>query len=134
MTALVALLVTGGSWTASNAAYKATSWYKERPAISGAKDKEDNQPEYDCPHRVAMLVWLVHNGHTAWMWTTGAWLAILINSKVKSKDAYFIPEENYIGEEIQPETATACDYVWDMSSINQRMLFSPGFRWYPISE
>ena len=78
VTAVVALLVTGGSWACSK---KAMAWYKERAAVSRAYAKKEGKQEYGLLLRMAMLVWLVRNGHTAWMWKSGAWLAILMNSK-----------------------------------------------------
>lgn len=87
VTAVVALLVTGGSWACSNSGYKAMAWYKERAALSAYAKKWGKQ-EYGLLLRMAMLVWLVRNGHGAWMWWSGAWLAILMNSKTPGKKAY----------------------------------------------
>ena len=125
VTAFVALLITGGSWFLSHTVYKAMSWYKKLAARSAAKDKEEKQREYDFPLRVAMLTWLVRNGHTVWMWTTGAWLAILINSKVKMKDTERTRKEGYV-------KYPACDYVWIISSSNPRYLDFA--QWSPVSE
>ena len=125
VTAFVALLVTGGSWVVSNWIYKVMSWYKKLVARSAANDNKDEKRIYDLPHRVAMLIWLVHNGHTDWMFMTGAWLAILINSKVKSRDVA-ITEKECLGK------YAACDYVWAVSSSNPRHLDS--VQWSTISE
>ena len=126
VTVIVALLVTGGSWSLSRKVHKALSWYEKVAARSAAKDEEKNQREYDFPLRVAMLTWLVHNGYTGWMWTTGAWLAILIDSKVESKNAIFTtPERKFIHY-------TACDYVWAKSSSDSRHLAHG--QWSPLSE
>lgn len=131
MTAVVALLVTGGSWVLSNAVYKAMSWYKQLAARIVKDDKEDEKREYDFPHRVAMLVWLVRNGHTAWMWTTGAWLAILMDSKAKSKVSVMTSKHEFIDY-------TACDYVWDINSPKPSRCWDNKWhtylRWFPISE
>ncbi|KAF6218137.1 hypothetical protein HO133_006096 [Letharia lupina] len=85
VTAVVALLVTGGSWVCSK---KAMAWYKERAAVSRAYAKKEGKQEYGLLLRMAMLVWLVRNGHTAWMWKSGAWLAILMNSKTPGETTY----------------------------------------------
>ena len=73
-TAVAALLVTGGSWLFSNilATHKAMLWYKERAAAKKALNEELKSREYGLPLRIAMLVWLVRNGHTLWMWKSGA--------------------------------------------------------------
>ena len=125
VTALVALLVTGSSWVVSNAVYKVMSWYHKLAARSAANDNKHEKREYDLPHRVAMLIWLVHNGHTVWMCMTGAWLAILVNSKVKSMNVAFTEKEG-LGK------YAACDYVWAVSSSNPRYLDS--IQWSTISE
>ena len=125
VTALIALLVTGGSWVLSNAVYKAVSWYKNLSARSAAYDGKDAKQEYDFTHRVAMLVWLVRNGQTAWMWTTGAWLAILINSKEET-EAYVHTGGGVVG------MYAACDYVDAISPSKLRSL--DHVQWSPISE
>lgn len=99
VTAVVALLVTGGSWACSKSGYKAMAWYKERAAVSRAYAKKGEKQEYGLLLRMAMLVWLVRNGHTAWMWKSGAWLAIPMNSKTRG--AFF--------------RKTACTYVSEVS-------------------
>ncbi|KAF6236376.1 hypothetical protein HO173_005467 [Letharia columbiana] len=85
VTAVVALLVTGGSWACSNSGYKAMAWYKEAAAVSGAYAKKGEKQEHGLLLRMAMLVWLVRNGHTVWMWKSRAWLAILMNSKTRGE-------------------------------------------------
>lgn len=82
-TAIAALLITGGSWLCSKslATPRAVVWYRERAVAEKAKDEQWNSQEYGLLLRMAMLVWLVRNGHTSWMWKSGAWAAILTNSK-----------------------------------------------------
>lgn len=99
VTAVVALLVTGGSWACSKSGYRAMAWYKERAAVSGAYAKKEEKQEYGLLLRMAMFLWLVRQGYTAWMWTTGAWLAILMNSKT--------PGETRSGLFVEP----ACSFV-----------------------
>ena len=92
--AVVALLVTGGSWRCSDSINKAKAWYRQR-----ASPDREVKPEYGFILRITMLVWLVRNEHSLWMWKSGAWLAILVNSKVCCKV--------YEGHLSEP----ACDYV-----------------------
>lgn len=100
-TAVAALLITGGSWLCSNciATHRSVMWYRERAAVKKANDKKSKSQEYGLLLRIAMLVWLVRDGHLSWMWKTGAWAAILTNSNTARH-----PRCN-------PERATACDYV-----------------------
>ena len=128
VTAVVDLLVTCGSWFCSNSAYKAMAWYKERATISSPDEKTEKRREYGFPLRIAMLVWLVRNGHTAWMWKTGAWLAILMNSKVPGEKRNSWPYEG-----------PACDYVAEHSLSRDEYGYhfgleeSEGLHWSPIS-
>lgn len=98
-TAIAALLLTGGSWLCSNRlmTHDAVAWYKECAAAKRVNDKEGKR-KYGLLLRMAMLLWLVRNGHRAWMWETGAWRAILLNSDVA-------------GETIFGNQPPACEYV-----------------------
>ena len=108
-TAVVALVITGGSWLCSNHFAKrkaeAVAWYKERAAAKRLNDKTEHESEHSLLLRMAMLVWLVRNGHKAWMWHSGAWLAILINSKAprKKSPGFYLSREN--------SDLPACGYV-----------------------
>lgn len=128
VTAVVALLVTGGSWLWSKSIYKAMLWYKQQPA-SNSTNKRIVRQEYGLLLRMAMLVWLVRNGHKAWMWKSGAWLAILIGSKVPGKG------------ECHGAGQAACDYVSKYSQRSESVRYTP-FRvvgsstwitWSPLS-
>lgn len=98
-TAIAALLLTGGSWLCSNRlmTHDAVAWYKERAAAKMVNDKK-GKPGYGLLLRMAMLLWLVRNGHRTWLWETGAWIAILMNSDVP-------------GETIYDNQPPACEYV-----------------------
>lgn len=100
VTAVVALVVTGGSWACSNSAYKAMVWYKEWATHSRVSYEQGKKRDFSVVIRMSMLVWLVRNGHSTWMWKTGACIAILLNSKV-------------VGERpnVWPSLPPACDYV-----------------------
>ena len=59
----------------------AVAWYKEQAARKRQNDEAEDKGRYNLLLRVAILVWLVRNAHKAWMWRSGAWIAILLNSK-----------------------------------------------------
>ena len=104
VTAVAALLFTGGSWLYVDrlATHKAMLWYKERAAAKKVLDEERKSQKYGLLLRLAMLVWLVRNRHTLWMWKSGAWAAILTNNNTQVK--------NY------GPARSACDYVSVFSS------------------
>ena len=82
--------------------------------------------DYSLPVRIAMLVWLVRNGHTAWMFKSGAWVAILMNSKTPSKGKDLFDNE------------AACDYVSKYSQPRRNGQVVSRFRdhpqWSPLSK
>ena len=110
-TAVAALLITGGSWLCSNglATHKAMLWYKERAAAKKALNEESKSREYGLLLRIAMLVWLVRNGHMLWMWQSGAWAAILTNNNNQMK-------RNGSPWWDRGPPRSACDYVSNLSS------------------
>lgn len=133
MTAVTALLVTGGSWLFSNRLStqrsKALVWYKERAPAKRTENERGEKREYGLPIRVAMLVWLVRNGFTTWMLKSGAGIAILINSNV------LVHEDGVRANE------TACDYVSDRSRPGRAhgyhlgdSRYSRQLTWSPLSE
>ena len=110
-TAVAALLVTGGSWLCSNrlTTHKAILWYKERAAAKKALDEERKSQKYSLLLRIAMLVWLVRNGHTLWMWKSGVGAAILTNNNaVRNTRASIFFDRG--------PARSACDYVSTFSS------------------
>ena len=96
VTAVLALLVTGGSWIFFNRVAphkdKAVAWYKERVADKRAHDESQEAQRYGLLIRMAMLVWLVRNGYASWMWKSGAWMAITTNSKALAR-GHFLTRE-----------------------------------------
>ena len=125
-TAVAALLITGGSWLCSSLAnHTAMVWYKERAAGKKALNEERKSREYGLLLRIAMLLWLARNGHTLWMWKSGAWAAILTNNDVtKTRSATFIAK-------YQP--MSACDYVSTFSSPSRSSDAVYAFSTYPRS-
>ncbi len=126
VTTIVALLVTGSSWFCSHTVYHAVAWYREHPVAKNAKsDGKMEKREFALPVRMAMLVWLVCNGHKAWMWKSGAWIAILMDSKC-------------LGQREYDTVTTACEYVsvYSQPCYSQAQDFyfrEPSLIWSPVS-
>ena len=75
VTAVVILLLTGGSWLCMEEINQYRSWSRRhRPRRS------HTHPTYNMAMRIRMLVWLYHNGHWAWARETKAWWYILVNT------------------------------------------------------
>ena len=70
-TATVALLTTGALWYVLKEINNYLRW---RKGLHYVKDGFTLGP------RIGMLVWLQQHGHTGWMWESGAWWRLLINS------------------------------------------------------
>lgn len=131
-TAVVALALTGGSWLCSKSTYEAVAWYKEMAVATEANDEEERKREYGLLLRMAMLIWLVRNGYKTWMWRSGAWIAILLDSKVQARGFSRIVG----GAERAPR---ACDYVSEFSQWNEEEkhdIFGPevDVTWSPLSQ
>lgn len=77
LTALIALIVTGSTWYIAELVNSFRNWQRKR---NRTEDKE-LAPKYSVAERVAMIVWLVREGHRTWMTDTGAWSRILCNSR-----------------------------------------------------
>ena len=86
-TAVIALIITAGSWLSADglAKGKAVAWYRKHTAAKRPNKEAEDEREYGLLRRMAMLLWLVRNGHKAWMWHSGAWIAILVNSKARGR-------------------------------------------------
>ena len=102
VTGVVALLVTGVAWFC----VELITSYKGLPQYGSTADSRRNQ---SIVFRLALLVWLVKNGHTTWMWQSGAWLCILSNDKLGNFCARATPRLYPVAEGL-PEKA--CDYVF----------------------
>ena len=86
MTAVVMLLLTGGSWLCIEEINGYYSWLR-RPKRSTPVQALTRQT-YNITVRVAMLVWLYRNGHWSWVRTTTAWWYILADTRP-------IPDEGF---------------------------------------
>ena len=113
-TAVAALLITGGSWLCFNrlATHTAMIWYKERAEAKKALNEERKSREYGLLLRIAMLVWLVRNGHTLWMLKSGAGAAVLTNNNT-------VINRTWASRLNREPAMSACDYVSTFSSSSQ---------------
>ena len=105
MTGVIALLVTGVSWLC----VEVITSYKGLPKKGSTDDSRRNQ---SFAFRVALLVWLVKNGNTTWMWRSGAWLCILSNDKLgkfRARARWGLNGE-FLLFDVRGEKA--CDYVY----------------------
>ncbi len=99
ITAVIALLVTGYSWSLIEGFYKVKAWRgRSKEAVSQGRSK------YGLAIRVFMIFGLIKEGHSRWMWKTNAWWQIITNS-----DSDFSPSDLLRMPPFQG--ATACDYV-----------------------
>lgn len=87
VTALVALIITGGTWYIAEAANVYRNWHRKR-AEQDRLGAEDKGLTYSVVERIAMIMWLLRKHHLAWMWRTGAWSKILFNSTKPMGDDY----------------------------------------------
>lgn len=72
VTGVIALFITGVSWFCVEVITSYKGWINPR-------SRYDSRRYTKLVSRLALLVWLVVNGHTTWMWRSGAWLCILSN-------------------------------------------------------
>lgn len=76
LTALIALIITGSTWYFVEVVNSYRNWQDKRTR----RATDVPAPEYSIIERVAMIIWLVREGHWTWMTKTGAWSRILRNS------------------------------------------------------
>ena len=73
-TAVVTLAVTGGSWFVIEQINSYRKWRRER-----AEQQYDGKTRFSLAVRLALIVFLVWNRHTHWMFRSGAWWRVIIN-------------------------------------------------------
>ena len=105
VTGVIALLITGVCWFC----VEVITSYKGWPGEIGT---ENSRRSKSLAFRIALLVWLVKNGHTAWMWRSGAWLCILSNEKLGNFHAYAVVGPNEQRLHLIQLREKACDYVY----------------------
>ena len=124
ITAITTLLITGGLW--SGISYinnsEGIEWYKERErereeASTAARDQQPLLRKRGRRHsfitRLTLIVWLVRNGHTLWMWKSGALSALLLDAQ-----KFGLKKKSAGGPwEWTNEFGTASNYVMDTSHL-----------------
>lgn len=74
ITAVSLLAVTGGSWFLIEQTNSYTKWQQR-----SLDELYDGQTQFALGVRLALLIWLISQGHTYWMFTSGAWWRIMAN-------------------------------------------------------
>ncbi|KAL8851794.1 MAG: hypothetical protein Q9221_003308 [Calogaya cf. arnoldii] len=82
VTAVIALLITAGTWYVSETANSYRGWHRRRAEYWDRVMINLNvkQPDFNVAERAAMIVWLLNNQYFLWMRSTGAWWKIVLNS------------------------------------------------------
>lgn len=73
ITAAISLAVTALSWFLVEQSNSYLTWLRQENA------EWQDRPRYTITVRIALILWLIHNGHTSWARSSGAWWAILTN-------------------------------------------------------
>ena len=133
-TAIAMLLMTGGSWLCFNrlATHEAIEWYQQRSKVgvmdaTGAYREGENweKRDYGFLLRVAMLIWLVRNGRRTWMWNSGAWIAIAMNSNARG-ETRSVADESAACHYVSTHSWPGHDYdFWFPNDSRQSVTWSP---------
>ena len=102
-TAAIALALTGGLWWFMEQLTYLLAWRKRGVE---AQPRRERHPDYAISVRLAMITWLVCNGHWSWMRKSGAGWHILVNS-----DSGFCYKYGYTAWIAASRNLTAGDYV-----------------------
>ena len=113
-TAVLALLITGGSWLFIEGVNAFKVWRRRK--LERSPDLYKQGPKYSIGLRVVMISWLMCKGYGLWMWKSGAWLCILTNDR----HGEFQKPAPFWDEELP---SSAGHYVWKFSQ-NRNDLFS----------
>ena len=76
VTAVVTLAITGGSWFLTVQINSYLKWRKR-----SYNEPYNGETQFTLAVRLALLAYLILNGHTSWMFISGAWWRILTNHK-----------------------------------------------------
>lgn len=108
-TAVVALVLTGGLWCLTVQLNSVLVWRKRRVEVP----RYQKRPNYAIAVRLAMLAWLVTNGHWLWMYKSGAGWRILTNS-----DSGYRNKIKYSEWVAESKGLTAGDFVSKFANKN----------------
>lgn len=113
-TAIIALIITGGSWWLTEQWSSLRAWRKRDPgSYKGPvtfKSYARSAPNYSILVRAAMLTWLVARGHSSWMVHSGAGWCTLINSRRVSMLSGTEREGLFAGDYLSRFILPDCDY------------------------
>ncbi|KAM0805941.1 hypothetical protein BDR22DRAFT_191798 [Usnea florida] len=76
VTAVILLAVTGTSWSMIEQINSYRKWHQR-----SLDETYDGQTQFAIAVRLALLLWLVSQGYTSWMFTSGVWWRIATNHK-----------------------------------------------------
>ena len=88
VTAVVILLLTGGTWLCIEEINEYRSWSQKNGPRALRSKGLLARPTYNIAMRARMLVWLICNGYWTWAWKTKAWRYILANSRPTHESAF----------------------------------------------
>ncbi len=89
ITAVLTLVVTGGSWFLIEQTNSYRKWRRRSP-----KQQYDGKTQFSLAVRLALIAWLVSNGHTHWMFKSGAWWRIAIDRKSRIEGLSVLEEDD----------------------------------------
>ncbi len=108
-TAILTLVVTGGSWFLIEQMNSYRKWRRR-----SSEQQYDGKTQFTVAVRLALIAWLVSNRHTDWMFGSGAWWRIAIDHKSRIKDYIAYGSPSRIIPEVPLEDLrrlTAGEYV-----------------------
>ena len=113
-TAIVALLITGALWFVLE---ELNNYLKWRRGTHNVKER------FALGQRIGMLVSMQQRGYTGWMWESGAWWRILINSSTRASSPRLVlglRACEIVSNHVLPGSETALDlferrhkYEWE---------------------
>ncbi len=119
LTAVITLVVTGGSWFIIEQVNSYPWWRKRR-----SDTPYNGETQFSLVVRLALLVYLVSNGHSQWMLKSGAWWRIIIDHRSLVKDGCVLQKDNgrlTAGEYVSKYSTREYDgpAFFDDSNVNQ---------------
>lgn len=119
VTALVALIITGGTWYVAEVLNVYRTWYRRRREDGSLRRKGQPfpVPRYSLAERILMITWLLRDHHGPWMWRTGAFSKVLFNSEKPMSSHYSTVERMSAGGLVSAYTLGQLE-PWDIEDYN----------------
>ena len=135
-TAVIGLVITGASWYLLEEVNKYFGWRssaEEQTGTGSARKRLTIGP------RISMLVWLQRHGHSGWMWKSGAWWRIIVNSdsQVKSPlearglNAFEVVSKHVLGANEFDPNPLYSDYDWNWGPSGEPVMTDYPGSWVP---